>query len=424
MPTGEKSKMAEPTPDEPRPHPTGPSERIVALDSLRGFALLGILVINITLFSMPLAAANNPTVFGDFTGVNYAVWLGSYVFFELKFMTLFTLMFGAGIVLFTTSKERRGAPALTLHYRRMAILLLIGLAHAYLLWSGDILVAYGLCALVVVLARHWRPIRQVIVGTVLIAIPFLLYLSLAFAPEIPDTLVALWEPSEETIQSEIEAYRGGWSDQMDHRVPMSLVIHTQDFLSWRFWRLSGLMLLGMALFKWGVLSNERSERFYRQLLIGGGAVGLTLILVGVWYKTQHDWGLRQSFLIAEQFNYWGSIPLAFAYIAGMMLWCRHRVEGVITRAFTAVGRTAFSNYLLQTLLATSIFYGHGLGLFASVSRAEAVLVVGLIWVVQISLSVLWLQRFRFGPVEWIWRALTYGERPPLRRSVHDKSGSD
>lgn len=108
----------------------------------------------------------------------------------------------------------------------------------------------------------------------------------------------------------------------------------------------------------------------------------------------------------------------------MMLWCRHRVEGVITRAFTAVGRTAFSNYLLQTLLATSIFYGHGLGLFASVSRAEAVLVVGLIWVVQISLSVLWLQRFRFGPVEWIWRALTYGERPPLRRSVHDKSGSD
>lgn len=416
--------MAAPTPDEPRSRPTGPSERIVALDSLRGFALLGILVINITLFSMPFAASSNPTVFGDFTGVNYAVWLGSYVFFDLKFMTLFTLMFGAGIVLFTTSKERRGAPALTLHYRRMAILLLIGFAHAYLLWYGDILVAYGLCALVVVLARHWRPIHQVIVGTILIAIPFLLYLSLAFAPEIPDTLVSLWEPSAETIQSEIEAYRGDWSDQMNHRVPMSLVVHTEDFLSWRFWRLSGLMLLGMALFKWGVLSNERSERFYRQLLIGGGTVGLTLILVGVWYKTQHDWGIRQSFLIGQQFNYWGSIPLAFAYLAGMMLWCRHRVEGVLTRVFAAVGRTAFSNYLLQTLLATSIFYGHGHGLFARMSRAEAVLVVGLIWAVQISLSVIWLQRFRFGPVEWIWRALTYRERPPLRRSSHDKPESD
>ena len=417
------SETGSDAPDSDSPGPTAPEDRIVSLDALRGFALLGILVINVWLFSMPYASAEYPPLFGDFTGANYWAWFASHVFFELKFMTLFTVMFGAGIVLFTRSKERKGQPALRLHYRRTILLLLIGLGHAYLLWYGDILVAYALCGLLVVLARNWHPRRLVAVGFALLVLPSLLFLSLGMVvDQMPQDELDTFQPSDEAIQSEIDAYQGGWLDQMDHRVSTAIESQTVGFLLWSFWRLTGLMLIGMALFKLGVLSNERSERFYRALLVGGGVSGLALILAGVWYRHAHDWAFAESVFFAPQFNYWGSLLLAGAYVAGIMLWCRHRPDGLVTGAFAAVGRTAFSNYLLQTVLATTIFYGHGLGLFAQVSRAEALGVVVLIWAIQIPLSVLWLRYFRFGPVEWVWRTLTYGTREPIVREDRRPAG--
>lgn len=171
----------------------------------------------------------------------------------------------------------------------------------------------------------------------------------------------------------------------------------------------------MALFKWDVLSNGRSRAFYRRLLVAGGTTGLALILTGVWYRELVAWDTAQVLLLAYLFNYWGSLLLALAYVAGIMLLCRAAAGGRIETALAAVGRTAFSNYLLQTVLATSIFYGYGLGLFATLSRLELLGVVVLIWAIQVPLSVAWLQRYRFGPVEWCWRTLTYGERQPMRR---------
>ena len=401
--------------DSPSPGPTAPADRIVSLDALRGFALLGILVINVWWFGMPMAASENPPVFGSFSGADYVAWFVSHVFFEMKFITLFTVLFGAGIVLFTESKARKGQPAMRLHYRRTGWLLLIGLGHAYLLWYGDILVAYALCALLAVFARNWNPKTLAIVGIFLLILPSLLFASLGFvAHELPEEDLAMWEPTDEQIQSEIDAYQGGWLDQMDHRLSTAIELQTVGFAFWTFWRTTGVMLLGMALFRWGVLSNERSRLFYLGLLVGGGALGLALILGGVWYRSYHDWAFVESVFFATQFNYWGSLPLAGAYVAGIMLWCHHRPAGVVTGSLAAVGRTAFSNYLLQTLLATSIFYGHGLGLFATMNRVELLGVVVLIWAIQIPLSVLWLRYFRFGPVEWVWRTLTYGERQPLR----------
>lgn len=396
--------------------PTDPGDRIVSLDALRGFALLGILVINVWYFSMPLVAGENPLAFGDFTGANYAAWLLGHVLFEGKFVTLFTVLFGAGIVLFTESKERQGQPVLTLHYRRTLLLLAIGLCHAYLLWYGDILVIYALCALLAVFARTWRPRTLVAVGLLLIAVPAALFVFFGtFASELPPEALETWQPTDEEIRAEIEAYRGGWVEQMDHRIPTAFAVHTALFAIWHFWRTTGLMLIGMALFKRGILSNERSDRFYRRLLVGGGLLGLGSILAGVWYRTLHDWAFVETVFFAPLFNYWGSLALAGGYIGGIMLWCRRRPTGIATGAFAAVGRTAFSNYLLQTVLATTIFYGHGLGLFASVSRVEQLGVVLLIWAIQVPLSVWWLRYFRFGPVEWLWRTLTYGERQPMGR---------
>lgn len=410
----------------PDARPTDPSDRIVSLDALRGFALLGILVINMWYFSMPLAGAVLPPTYGDFSGVNYLAWLVGNVFFEMKFVALFTVMFGAGIILFTQSKEQKGQAAFRLHYRRTFLLLLIGLGHAYVLWYGDILVSYALCGLVVVFAKDWAPKRLVWVGVAMVAIPSIIYLvssgvvlglgDASTVSDVEDGIEAELGLSEAAMTAEIDAYRGGWNEQLEHRIPTAFSQHSSQFFFWNFWHLGGLMLIGMALFKKGILSNDHSRSFYRRVLIYGMGIGLATTLAGVWYSHVVEWSMIHVLLLSIQFTYWGSLPLAAAYIAGVMLWCQWRPSGLVTTSLAAVGRTAFSNYLLQTVIATTVFYGHGLGLFGGITRIEGLALVVVIWAIQIPLSVIWLRYFRFGPVEWIWRTLTYGNRQPLRSS--------
>ena len=392
------------------PGPTPPSERIVSLDALRGVAVLGILVINVRVFSMPETTLLNPTVYGDFSGVNYWAWLVGHVFAELKFITVFSALFGAGIVLFIESKNRKGQPALRLHYRRTAWLILIGLGHAYLLWYGDILVAYGVCGLALVFAHDWEPRTQAGLG--------LLFLLVTPALEVfagltvgGEAIASQWAPAEATLRAEVATYRSGWIEQLDHRVPTAIGRQTTGFLGGTFWRVGGTVLLGMALYKWGVLTGERSTRLYRRL-VAGGFVGVATVLAGVWYIEANEWSAGAA-LFWRQFNYVGSLLVAGGYVGLVTLYARRRPDGPVTRAFAAVGRTAFTNYLLQSVVATTVFYGHGLGLFGAVSRAEALGMVVAFWAIEILVSVAWLRRYRFGPVEWVWRTLTYGERQPI-----------
>ncbi|MCD2202174.1 DUF418 domain-containing protein [Halobacterium sp. KA-6] len=392
--------------------PTPPSERVVGLDALRGFALLGILVVNVRLFSMPEVVLLNPTAYGDFAGANYWAWFAGHVLVEQKFITLFTLLFGGGIALFTRNRERRGDPVLGLHLRRSGLLVAFGLLHAYLLWYGDVLVAYGVTALWVVSARHETARRQAVLGLGLLLVPSATEVLSALFSDL-SAFVQTWRPAEAALRAEVETYRSGWLAQMAHRVPTSFERQTAGYLASTGWRVSGSMLLGMALFEWGVLTNDRSRRFYRQLAAVGGVTGLAVALAGVWYVEASNWTPAAG-LLWRQFNYWGSLPLASAYVALVMLYARRRPDGILTRTLAGIGRTAFSNYLLQSVLATWVFYGHGLGLFGRVTRFEALGIVAAIWVVQAALSMLWLQRFRFGPMEWLWRTLTYGERQPLR----------
>lgn len=403
--------------------PTAPADRVLSLDVLRGFALLGILVVNIWVFAMPLVGWINPALYGDFSGGNYAAWFVSHVFFEQKFVTLFTFLFGAGIVLFTESKERKGQPALRLHYRRGFWLLVIGLGHAYLLWYGDILVTYALCGFLVVFVRNWRPKRLLLLGLVMFALPAAFYLASGIAyttadptvqTEIEDAILAGYGGDQPSVDEEIAAYRGSWLEQVEYRLPTVVAMQTAGFVFESFWTVGGLMIIGMALYKWDVLTNRRSTRFYRRLCGGGAVTGLALILSGVWYREHVGWETGRVLLLARQFNYWGSVLLALAYVSGIMLLCRAAAGGRATTVLSAVGRTAFSNYLLQTGVATTIFYGHGLGLFGALNRVELLGVVVGIWAIQIPLSVAWLNRFRFGPAEWLWRTLTYGERQPMR----------
>ncbi len=402
------------------PAPTRSSERIVAIDILRGFALLGILIMNIQGFAMPAAAYSNPTVYGDLSGANRWVWTLSHIFADQKFMTIFSLLFGAGIVLMSEKLDARGQRAWGLHYRRTFWLLLIGLAHAYLLWSGDILVAYALCGFWVYWLRRLRPRWQMALGILVVSIPALILLvtslTMQFIPsETVQELQADWRPAAATIDAEVAAYRGGWLAQMDARVPRSVEFQTVGLLFWGLWRAGGLMLMGMALFRWGVLTGKRARRFYLGMVILGLAIGLPVVNVGVIQNFAHNWTMEFSqFGLGAQANYWGSLFVSAAYIGLLMLFARSRALPWLQNALAAVGRTALTNYLLQTILATAIFYGHGLGLFGSVERVGQIGIVAAIWVVQLVVSPLWLRYYRFGPFEWLWRSLSYWRFQPMQ----------
>lgn len=386
--------------------PTTPEDRIISLDVLRGVAILGILVINIQSISMPSIARINPATYGGFEGANYIVWLLSHVFVEQKFIVLFSMLFGAGVLLFVSSKQSKGEPALKLHYKRTFWLLVIGLAHAYLLWDGDILVTYALCSLVVVLAYNWPAERLVVAAVVLLSVPFIQQVETVMMLDHGMEL-GYWTTTPEELQQEIAVHQGSWSALAADRFGSNVYSQTIAVVDRAGWRYSGAMLLGMALFRWGVLSNERSSEEYIKLVAGCFTLGITLTVAGVAYLHYHDWGSVAGFSWGL-FNYWGSILVSISYVGAVMLFCRRWAGGLVEKALSSVGRTALSNYLFQTVVATTIFYGHGFGLFGQVSRVEQMGIVLFIWVVQVSVSVLWLQRFRYGPAEWVWRSLTYG----------------
>ncbi|MGB5873430.1 MAG: DUF418 domain-containing protein [Bacteroidota bacterium] len=399
--------------------PVSASERIYSLDVLRGVALLGILIMNIQGFAMIQAAYFNPTAYGDLTGINWWVWLLSHIFGDQKFMTIFSIMFGAGILLMADRAEAKGGSAASIHYRRTFWLLMIGLIHSYLLWHGDILVPYVFCAVIVFLFRKRKPRTLLILGLLSLSVSSVIYTLMGWSlpywpPEAVEGISRYWEPTAELVEKEIAAFRGSWSDQLSQRVPASFGFQTMVFFMWGGWRAGGLMLVGMALYKWGVLTAERSNGFYLKGVIIGLLVGLALVIFGVTQHVSHGWTMEYSFFLGMQYNYWGSLGVSFAFISIVMLICKSGALKTLSRAFSAVGRTALSNYLLQTLIGITIFYGPGFGLFGHVERYGQILIVIAIWILQLIISPLWLRYFRFGPAEWLWRSLTYWKRQPMR----------
>lgn len=401
--------------------PVGHAERIGALDVLRGFALLGILVMNIQFFSMPGAAYMNPTAYGDLNGANLIVWFISHVFFDQKFMTIFSLLFGAGIILFTSRAEDKGQRPARLHYRRMFWLLLIGLVHAYAIWPGDILVSYALCGMIVYPLRRWAAVPLIAVGLLLIVMGSVIWQLFGWSvqfwpPEAVANIIAEdWQPPAENLAKEIAIYQGGWLTQMQERVPTAIAFQTIFLLVWGFWRAGGLMLAGMGLYKLGIITGERSPSFYGRMLAVCATTGVALILYGVTRQFAAGWAFPYSFFTGSQFNYWGSVLLSCGWIGMVLLAAKTNALPALTSRLAAVGRMAFTNYLMHSIICTTIFYGHGLGLFGEVSRVGQALVVLGVWTVQLIVSPIWLRHFEFGPFEWLWRSLTYGRRQPFRR---------
>ena len=394
--------------------------RIDAIDVLRGVALLGILLMNVQSFAMPQAAYFNPTVYGDLEGANLYAWVAGRMLADQKFMTIFSMLFGAGIVLMAGRAEARG-DARRVHYRRMGWLLVIGLLHAHLLWPGDILFLYAMCGMLVYPLRRQPPGRLLALGAGLLAVgsAYSVASGVSFPHWPEDERAAftadVWQPSAAAIGAELAAWRGGWLDQQPVRSAGAFEFETSILAAWGVWRAGGLMLIGMALFRYGVFGAQRSSRFYAALIAVAVAVGLPLQAYGIALDFARGWPVW-SFFVGAQLIYWPSIAVSLGYVGVVMLVCRRAALRRLTRPLAAVGRTALTNYLLQTILCTTIFYGHGLGWFGSVDRAGQIGVVAAVWAVQLAASSLWLRRFRFGPAEWAWRWLTYGVRPSLRRT--------
>jgi uncharacterized protein len=406
--------------------PIAHQERYDSIDLLRGVAVLGILVMNIQSFAMPMAAYFNPTALGDKGPVDFYVWAFSHLFFDQKFMTIFSWLFGAGIVLMTARAVERGVKPAMFHYRRMLALLVFGLIHAYLIWDGDILVLYSICGAIVYPLRKLRPMVLLALGLLSLAIGSSLMIAGGFsiprgAAEGINEFQAFWAPTAEQLQRETLAFQGGWLAQMPERVAHALDFHLSDIWLWGIWRAAGNMLIGMALLKWRVVTAELPQNFYRDLAVIGFGFGLPLIVGGVASMAVHDWETFYSFFIAGQFNYWASLLVASGWVGfTISMWHVGFAPGLTARLI-AVGRTAFSCYILTSLICTFVFYGHGLGFYGHVSRPGQLGVTLAVWITLLIVAPLWLERFRFGPLEWLWRTLTYGERQPLRRERHSSS---
>jgi len=403
--------------------PVAASERISSIDVLRGVAVLSILIMNIQSFSMPFNAYFNPTAFGDFTGINFRVWQFGRLFADQKFMTIFSLLFGASTVLLTSRIEAAGSRSTRIYYHRTLWLLVFGLLHAYLIWYGDILVWYSICGFLIYFFRKLSPLKLFIIGLILVAFGSAISLgagwSMPYWPpsEIEKLKNEHWAPPPETIAAEIHGYQGGWLEQMPHRVKVAFALHSLGIWFLGVWRVGGLMLIGMALFKWEVFSARRSLAFYATMVLLGFGIGLPMTWSGIRYDFAHDWDVRYSMFFGGQFNYWGSLFVSAGWIGLVMLICRSSALATLTKPFAAAGRMAFTCYLFETLIATTIFYGHGFGLFARVDRFDQQLITLSICAFLLLFCFLWLRRFQYGPFEWLWRSLTYWCPQPFRRPL-------
>ncbi len=422
--------------------PVRSAERIHAIDTLRGFALLGILVMNINGMAFPFAAYFSPVPTGETHGANFFAWVFAHLFFDLKMMGIFSMLFGAGVILMWQRAQAAGRPFGRIYYRRVLWLLVIGMLHAYLIWHGDILVTYALCGLLLFLFRRRTPRALLISGALFLLIGAGLSAGGGYAQEqlrnvaaeieakvaagaemTPrrqalvdqwDSLRAGFDPSPEEFEAVITQMRGSVGEVLAGNAHEAVMMQTQAIPFDLFWRAMGLMLIGMALMKSGVLTAERSSGFYNQLTVVGLLIGLPVIVLGVMQMQANEFDFIARFKSDGLFNYFGSILVSLAYIGIIMRVCQAGVLAGARARLAAVGRMALSNYLAQSVIAVSIFYGYGLGLFGQVSRPALWLVILGIWFLQLVWSPWWLTRFRFGPAEWLWRCLTYWRRQPFR----------
>jgi uncharacterized protein len=409
---------------------TEPGPRILTLDVLRGVAVMGIFSVNVIGFAMPDAAYLNPAAYGGATGANLAVWALNFILIDNKMRCLFSLLFGASLLLVAERAEAAGRSPAATHYSRMLWLLVFGLVHFYLVWDGDILSLYAPIGMLAYAFRRLTPERLVAAAIVFLLMDAAIMVELwrgfaageaaARAPGASAATLLQWRSDAEDLiplapadlARDLAAFRGGWSGIVAHRwADNALGPVTNLILAGP--QTLGLMLLGMAGLRSGFLTGAWDASRYRRVILFGLAVGLPAQAAIAW------WTWRNGFPGALVFGSYFFFAMPFyylqagAYAAAIILLARR--GGALVARLAAVGRAAFSNYLGTSLVASTLFYGFGLGLYGRLDRLEAWLVAPLIWALMLLWSKPWLDRFRYGPFEWLWRSLARARPQPMRR---------
>jgi uncharacterized protein len=411
--------------------------RLQTLDAVRGLAVMGILLLNIVDFAMPGYAYVDPTFYGGADGANWWAWAINFAIADGKMRGLFAMLFGASTALIADRARAAGERAARVHYARMAALLAIGMAHAYLIWSGDILVSYALCGAALFLALRWRTETLLAVAAIVmlgeLAVGASTHVSArqfetrATAPGAsPDTRAA-WaafrggrEALRATIPGELAANRAGWREVLRARIKETRAAQTQ-IMPATFPETVALMLLGVALFRTGFFSGTWSPRRYRQVIVAGYVICLPL------YVPLIRWIDRGGFdpvtlVLAEPLHLVVLRPLvALAHAAVVILLLRSDAMPRLGARLAATGRMALSNYLATSIVCTAIFCGYGLGWFGYLDRWQLYPVVLGICALMLWWSKPWLDRFAYGPVEWLWRSMTRGRVVPLRQAADRRS---
>ncbi len=426
--------MATTTPPEVRAAAgQGMLERYTGLDATRGFAVMGILAMNIYGFAAPGGTYFNPTAFGGDTGIDWLVWAFNFVFVDSKMRGLFSMLFGASTLLVierAMATARRPAAA---HYSRMFWLLIFGLIHFYFIWWGDILALYAMCGAILFLFRNLsvKALRRWAIGFLAVSFLFMgsqaVFLQMAAGGQLPpeamndqlaggiEEIEGFFGASPERVERDLAHFNGSYADIMGERLYDKTWQPATSFIQVGLETL-GLMLIGMALFKSGMLTGGWSPERYRKWALTCFGIAVPALVALAWYQVASGY---DAFVIFGTSLVWSmpfDVVLTMGWAALVMLLVGKHIGSDTVARLAATGRMAFTNYLTTSVVMTTIFYGYGFGLYGDVSRAGLYLFVIGMWAAMLAWSKPWLERFHYGPLEWLWRSLSRWRLQPMRKT--------
>ena len=429
--------------------PVAENDRIKLIDALRGVALLGILLMNIPGFSMPNYSSE--IYKNDPSNINFWVSKIITVLFEGKMRAMFSMIFGAGILLFISKKAKNSLSVHGLFYRRMFWLLLFGLIHAHLiLWIGDILYLYAVCGMIVYLFRNVNPKYLILAIPIVAIIDFgantyfyqgirekrIDYVEAKKAQSenkslsaVQDKALITWREVEKTMipnrqdaKENTQKMKSDYSTVASYLRPMAFDGQTK-YLLFGIWDCIALMLLGFALYKWGFLTGNWSNDNYRKVMLIGYSIGLPLVIYSTYYGYANYSTLEANLKKMEEVSInwveliypFQRILLVMAHTAALILLYKSKAMQKLFRRFEAVGQMAFTNYIMHSIICTLFFFGYGLNYYGVFEFYQIYYLAFAIWIVQLIISPIWLRHFNFGPLEWLWRSLTYWKLQPFKK---------
>ncbi len=415
--------------------------RIRSIDTLRGVALLGILLMNIIAFGLSYASYFNPIFDANLEGINLSTYIAMDIFVEGSMRGIFSMLFGAGFLLFITKPDADEDLVRGLYFRRTVLLILIGVFNAYILvWPGDILFTYGVAGLLLYVFRHYSAKKLALISGVIFALLAIMHtashmgsrglreevLEIEALPasielnEVQQQKLAEWDTfldqqlfTPELVEQDLQIRKGGYIETFQFLVPFNLIIQTVGLVASGLWDALAMMLLGMAFMKWGIFNASRSMKFYLGMFVIGFGTGLPInyfevnAFVSSGFEIYWEAANRPTYDL-------GRLLVAIGYIGLIMMICKSGILHLLRSALASVGQMALTNYLSQSLICNAIFMGWGFNLLGELDRFEIYYVVLGVWLFQLIVSPIWLRYFRFGPAEWLWRSLTYKNKQQWR----------